>query len=525
MGVRFDCIAETVTGHPEATCLGRGRWFVETARIAARSPLYRLAIRLWLIIPALVVLAVGVWVTSPRFSITGPSLIDDWYAIRAAPHALHQFLTLGYPVQTRFDPAWFLWNWIQWRLPGAPGNMVGPNTLGVTRLALLVAGMTTFTAILVRRDDEYPFARALVCALPALLVVTVPDFAVELSRFGPQEPALVGGMLLGGSLLYWGTRELACATSPRRVRTWLLLGTGFPIWCYGVLQKETSVCAFLLVVTLVPYSRSLIGQLQRRAREVVVASLVVGAAAVPMLIVLYEDARIVERGSLVYGTRVQTGGNAVSIFVHGFGNMHDETHSRLGFVLTAAVIAALLGGLVRRRFDWTLLAVVLIAFASFEMSFQSGVYTGRYYLPTFALLAIGSARAIRALPKIPGYAVAGIAFAVLLISANGANANVRDWASGDQLGDDLVTTVRSITQNGCHLTIVGIDDERSQAIPFLVSYHHRRFDCGQVAHHVLIGPAATQTSADICGTPNPTLIGEWRVGNAEPIQLFRCPKV
>lgn len=465
---------------------------------------------------------VGVWVISPRFSITGPSLIDDWYAIRAAPHALHQLLTLSYPVQTRFDPAWFLWNWIQWRLPGAPGNMVGPNTLGVARVALLVAGMTTFTAILVRRDDEYPFARALLCALPALLIVTVPDFAVELSRFGPQEPALIGGMLLGGSLMYWGIRELGDATSPRRVRPWLLLGTGFSIWCYGVLQKETSVCAFLFLVALVPHSRGLAGQLRHRERGALVASLVVGAAALPMLIVLYEDATIVERGSLVYGTKVQTGGTAISIFLHGFGHMHDETHSRLGFVLTATVIAALLVGLVRRRFDWTLLAVILVAFASFEMSFQSGVYTGRYYLPTFALLAIGSARAIRALPKIPGYAVTGIAFAVLLTSANGANANVRDWASGDQLGDDLVTAVRSNTQNGCRLTITGIDDERSQAIPFLVSYRHPPFDCGKVARHLLIGPRATQTSAHACGAPSPTLVGEWRVGNAEPIQLFRC---
>ena len=106
---------------------------METARIAAHSPLYRLAFRLRLIIPALAVFGVGVWVISPRFSITGPSLIDDWYAIRAAPHALHQFLTLSYHVQTRFDPAWFLWNWIQWSLPGAPANLVGPNTLGMAR--------------------------------------------------------------------------------------------------------------------------------------------------------------------------------------------------------------------------------------------------------------------------------------------------------------------------------------------------------------------------------------------------------
>ena len=503
--------------------VGNDRSLVETAPLAERSSFYRFAVRLRLATPALVVFAVGVWVISPRFSITGPSLIDDWYAIRAAPRVLHEVLTLSPDVRARFNPGWVLWNWIQWRLPGAPENMLGPNALGVARLALLVTGMTTATAILVRRDDEYPFARALLYSLPALVVVTVPDFAVELARFGPQEPALTGGMLLGGSMMYWGGRELNDGAATR-VRPWLLLGVGLSIWCYGVFQKETSICAFLLLVLIVPCGRNWWRKLRSGEHRTLVAAAILAAAALPLLIVLYEVAKIVERGSLVYGARVRTGGSAVSVFLHGFGHMHSETHSRLGFLLTAIVLAALLLGLLRRHVDWTLLALILVAFASFEMSFQSGVYTGRYYLPTIALLAIGSARAIRVLPKIPRYAVAGVAFALLLISANGANTNTRDWASGDQLGDDLVSAVALSTNNGCNLRIKGVDDERSQAIAFLVSYHHP-FDCKQVARHSLIGPSATQTPATACGILKPTLIGEWRVGNAEPIQLFRCDQL
>lgn len=64
--------------------------------------------------------------------------------------------------------------------------MTGPNLLGVARLAVLILGMTAFAWIIVP-PRKHLFERALICALPALLVVTVPAFGVDLARFGPQE--------------------------------------------------------------------------------------------------------------------------------------------------------------------------------------------------------------------------------------------------------------------------------------------------------------------------------------------------
>ena len=71
------------------------------------------------------VLAVGLWVISPRFAITGPSLIDDWDALVSAPAELHALVHFSYHVQSRFYPAWILWNWVQWHVPGAPGTWPG----------------------------------------------------------------------------------------------------------------------------------------------------------------------------------------------------------------------------------------------------------------------------------------------------------------------------------------------------------------------------------------------------------------
>ena len=54
--------------------------------------------------PPLAVLAIGTWVISPRFSITGPSLIDDWKALVSTPAAVHAFRFSYHIDEARFRP-------------------------------------------------------------------------------------------------------------------------------------------------------------------------------------------------------------------------------------------------------------------------------------------------------------------------------------------------------------------------------------------------------------------------------------
>lgn len=154
--------------------------------------------------------AVGLAVIAPRFSIGGPSLIDDWNAILSSPGQLRDLSEFLSPDGGRFRPGWTAWNYLQWHTTGAPANLLGPRFWGAGRLALLVVGLATFTALLLagrRRTLGEPIYAALV-GLPALLVVTVPAFGVDLARYGPQEPLLIGAMTLGGSLVFLGGRAL-----------------------------------------------------------------------------------------------------------------------------------------------------------------------------------------------------------------------------------------------------------------------------------------------------------------------------
>jgi hypothetical protein len=473
--------------------------------------------------PALLVaaLSVGIWVISPRFSITGPSLIDDWDALVSAPARLHALVHFDYQVQTRFYPTWILWNWVQWRVPGAPGNLLAPNLLGVARLALLVFGMTAFASIIVPRR-QHPLERALICTLPALLVVTVPAFGVDLARFGPQEPALVGGMMLGGSLLYLGGRDLAADPVRRPVRAWLLVVVGSFAWCYGVFTKETSVCVFLALPLAIVLLRGAARRARRRQFEVATG---LGALALlPALVMLYEVVRIVQRGSLEYGAHIQNGRGSVSVFAHALRVMPHQLMSFTGVVVLATVVVALAVGAVSRppRPDWLLLTILVVALAALEMSVQTDFYESRYYLPSVALLAVGAARAVGGLPARYMRLLLAGACVLALVSATKAHTQVKRWAKEDQQGDVIVGAVRATTDDGCRLSIAGIDEERSQAIKALVEYGRGHVDCVGAARHVLVGPSATQTPQAACAPSGGRTVGTWPFLGSHEAILVRC---
>ena len=465
---------------------------------------------------------IGIWVIAPRFSITGPSLIDDWNALLSAPSELHALIHLSYRVQDRFYPAWILWNWVQWRVPGAPHSMVGPNLLGVGRLALVVVGMTALTSVVVSGDSKHPIERALLCALPALIVVTVPGFGMDLARFGPQEPALVGGMMLGGTLLFLGGRDLGADPVRHPIRAWFCVVVGFLAWCYGVFSKETSVCVLLALPLVVIVLRKGSGRLGTRQRKVFTG--VVLAALLPLLAMLYEVVRIVHRGSLEYGAHVKTGRGAISVLVHAMRVMSHQIMSPAGVVLFAAIpVAVLVGSLSRRQpLDWLLLTVFIVSLAALEMSVQTEYYESRYYLPSFALLAVGAARAVQVLPvRYLRFVVVG-ACVFALVSATMAHTQVQRWATADQQGDVVVSALRAATRDGCRLSIAGVDPERTLSIGVLVRYGRGQVDCSGAARHVLLGPLTNETPQAACAPAGATTVGTWPFLGTDQVVLVRC---
>ena len=68
-------------------------------------------------------------------------------------------------------------------------------------------------------------------------------------------------MLLGGSLMYLGGRELAREPSRSLIRAYCCVFVDFLVWSYGVFQKETSVCVLLGLVFAAPCSATSIDDL------------------------------------------------------------------------------------------------------------------------------------------------------------------------------------------------------------------------------------------------------------------------
>src|SRR6266516_2064209 len=166
---------------------------VADRRVDARSPALtswvHAAVRwLPLLLAVLLVWGLAFWIISPRFQLATPSFVDDWWAATQSSHQLAHIVRLGDPETVRYRPGWILWGYVQWHTFDAPRGLDGPNAWNVARLFVLVAGLSLLTAVALRpgRDMRNAAGLAALAALPALLVVTVPVFAVDLTRFGPQ---------------------------------------------------------------------------------------------------------------------------------------------------------------------------------------------------------------------------------------------------------------------------------------------------------------------------------------------------
>jgi hypothetical protein len=422
--------------------------------------------------------AVGAWGISPRFSLA-PSLTDDWSAISRSSGQVHDILRLAYHEGGRFRPAFAIWNYVQWHTFDAPTGMVGPNVWNLGRLGLLVTGLVALTVLLLSYRRSEPFGAGVygLAALPPLLVVTTPGFAVDLARFGPQEPALVGGMTLGGTLLYLGAREIARPGAVvRRARICGLLSIGYPCWLYGVYQKETSVCSLLLLPFLLAPNRIRIRRLAllgRRRRSALAA--LAGAAAFPILHVGFETVEIARRGDLVYNMHLQRGGGSVMLFDAVIKQMSGPLGSQIGWILLGIVSTGVLVSVLRGRPDWTSIGLFVTAIATLAWSAQSSYAVSRYFMPMIALLAVAVAVLLASVPSASRWLAVGlpVVFAVLacwfaFASLSTARARVALWAATERDENGFVSAVADARATGCPVVVTGLDLESSVALPVLV---------------------------------------------------------
>jgi len=481
----------------------------------------------------LAVSALGIWIVSSRLDLDA-SLVDDWSALAQSPGQLHDMFRLAYHESGRFRPGFVVWNYLQWHTFGAPASLVGPNFWGIMRLVLLAAGLAAVTALLLRTRSAVlpPRWELALAAVPPLLVLTTPKFGVDLARFGPQEPALIGGMMLGGSLLVLGTRDLTRPTATaRRARTVALLSIGYLLWLYGVYQKETSVCVLLLVPFFLRGHRGWLGRIRalpkpRRVALGAIAALVV----LPLVHVGYETIAIAHRGELVYGMRVPSGSHAFVLFKDALEKMSGVLGSQVGWALVIAVAVGIVISAVLRRPNWSVVGLFVTAVAALAWSSQSGFAAApqgsRYLMPTIALLAVAVALLIGSVPRAPRLIAVGAVVLIAALSVSDAHRDVEKWAATERQENAFVDAAARAQATGCPVVVTGLDLERQIALPILVKLQGRvRQTCAARSLFVASGTSDPDPAlADTCAPKGRSLVGIWRLA-LERIALTRCAGV
>lgn len=424
-----------------------------------------------LLVVVAAVTAVAVWVVSPRFAIDGPSLIDDWSAIATSGDQLKTIAHLGSPEAQRFRPGWIAWNYVQWHTFDAPTGLVGPNAWNLLRLLVLVAGLSLLAllAMPAARTRREASLQASLAGIPALLLVTAPKLAFDFARFGPQEPLLVGGMALGGSLLVLAAQRLLEGAKPLRpAGLSALLVAGSLFWIFGAYQKEVSLAALPLLAAVVVAGRGRLrgwrGLARARRRLLVLVGIVF---VVPLAHVALESARITLRGDLVYDAKVDSGRGLVQGVDVLYGWARDTLPRQWELLVVLALVLTIAAALVRRKVDVVAIGVLGSAGLAFVLAGQSGVVATRYLIPVLALLVLALPLALARFS--PVVQLAGL-LAVLATVAPvpEAHRNVAGWADGEIARDRIVREAAAARASGCVVAAAGLDEEEARALPVLM---------------------------------------------------------
>ena len=146
-------------------------------------------------------------------------MIDDWAAIvPVATRDRGRVRRSAIRRASGIAPGSSSWNYLQWHTFGGPGHLVVPSVWGVLRVATFVFGLVGAAFVLLGRSSIRPgddLIRALMAGGAALVVTTMPQPAIDLARYGPQEPLMVGLMCGGGALVAIASRRALVGTGVR----------------------------------------------------------------------------------------------------------------------------------------------------------------------------------------------------------------------------------------------------------------------------------------------------------------------
>jgi hypothetical protein len=461
-----------------------------------------------------------------RLSHTFPSMIDDWSAISQSQHQIRDVLTLRNPEEFRYRPGFVVWNYLQWHTFGGVEHPFVPIAWGVLRVMALIFGLVAAAFVLARRDrprGDGDLLAALLAGGAAVAVATIPGSATDLARFGPQEPLMVGLMCGGGALIAIAVRRCVSGTASV-AQTWVVGVSGLALWTAGIAQKETSVCALVLVPFLWMATRdwraSLIPLATARRRTVRVLLVLAVAAFTPMLLRVVELSVADKR---VYDSEPDP--NVIGSTLEQLSHMNSALGSSTGTYLLLGAVVLIAASASSRKIEWLSMGLVLTGLASLAFAAQTPESPSRYFLPLVALSALAVVRLAAAMARVTTMLVVVGLGLVAVLQAPAAHREVGGWLAGERAQEQIVRAVAERRAAGCRVTVAGTDIELILALPVLERISHQRpGGCAPGDRFlVVVTGSMGEASADddpalaACGVDRVVVAQEGRVG-----RIYRC---
>lgn len=473
----------------------------------------------------LVVVAVAsFWAIEPRLHHDFPSMVDDWSAIERTPDQLRDVLRLGSPEGSRYRPGFVMWNALQWHTLGAPTDFLGPQLWGVARWAVLVVGLTLLTLLLVGRPSGPRDGRWLLVVGVPLVSITAPSIAIDIARYGPQEPLLLGCMALGAVLLVPAIDRLLDGARAGAGLS-LAVGAGLVLWAFGVLQKEPSISVLLLAPFLWPTVR------QQRERWALLDAgrrrglgLLAAAILLPFVPMVARTAQIALTEGPLYGD-LSAGKSFPTRLSDQLSQAAGVLHTELPTIVAVASIVLLAAVAFRIGVDWLSVGLLAVAFGFVGFAAHAGVVASRYLIPAIALAALVLARSAVRLGPAVVVVVGVLLVGGGLVTAYDARGWVWGWVDSERAQEGLVREAAARAAGGCPVAVVGLNAEFVAALPVLMPLAREDpRDCAPGERFVALldeGGPGTVTPPDdpvlAACRPDPEPVWESTVG-----KLLRC---
>jgi hypothetical protein len=423
-------------------------------------------------LPVAVAATVVGWFASIRIRMTTPSLVDDWFAITYSARSLHGLLHGSYlsshaDFVGRYRPAYTgIWNYAQWHLLGRP-SVATAAAWGALRVALFILAVCLLTRWIARGHVRH----SLILVAP-LIVVLTPRVALDLARYGPNEPLMATGIIVGLALMGTSVRRFVAGDS----RGWrcfvdgIALLAGYLVYLFGVYSKEVSFC----VIAFFPFFLMWLGPnlrtyVPRSPIGKILIAWLIALTIAPLIHVATRLAIATLAGEKPYP--VPELGLGTKVFAAGFSPFFGAPGA-LGtwfwFLAAPAALFVAIELAVRRERDaWLAFGVLISGYLMSAVSLSRGIDPSRYYIPWLVAVAVVGFRGFVRLPR--GFRV-GLAAVAITTFAYGTQKNVADWVRSEDSGATAIEMAKRVISAGCPLYLANFDLERRVAIPQLFGF-------------------------------------------------------